>query len=150
VGYDFYFWRQSDGPQQFPSELPADYGPGNLGSLGDPDLLLKRLTSRENSSPNGHHPYECRWDTPDGGDITFTVWTPRTSTVIHPGDKPATAHQGDWINVDTRAHWRYVLQAYQYLSSLYPDLVIVDPQQATLHDARSFAAFIEQDYGEPP
>jgi hypothetical protein len=127
VGYDFCYMRLSHPPPAFPAQMPDGFGHDSLLTLGDRDRVLEQLLSRTGSRPNG--PQECWWDTPGGGSICFALWFP-----------------GEFINVDTHTHWRYVLEAYLFLLGTFPDLVIIDPQTATMHDAQSFAAFIEESY----
>lgn len=65
------------------------------------------------------------WDTPDGGGLYVRL-------------------SGECVYVDTHAGWRYVLETYQCLKTLYSDLVVIDPQKITIHDESSYSTFVRE------
>ena len=129
MGYDFGFVRLLRRPEQFPSTLPKGFGEKDLNAFGTLDDLA-RVISTAGFLRLRPDLQDFWWETPDGGSIYLGL---------------QSASMG-WINVDTHAHWRFVLVAYTRLQEQFPDLAIVDTQTSTLHDARSFSAFIDASY----
>lgn len=129
MGYDFGFMRLAVHPDHFPFNPPRDYDSPlppftNLKAIGD--LLLERKAFRPNG-PDGEVAHHYWSDTPDDGSLYVIL-------------------SENWIGVDTHAHWRYVLDLYNCIKELYPDLVIADPQSGDLHNSNSFDAFIDDSY----
>jgi hypothetical protein len=131
VGYDFSFARLATRPAAFPCKMPKDFGEKDLRAFEDVKGL-KRVVESKGFAPVRSIAMEFWWDAPDGGSINLDL---------------GTASIG-WLNVDTHTHWRFVLEVFTHLHSVYADLVIVDPQTATIYDAESFTPFIELKYTE--
>ena len=65
------------------------------------------------------------WNTPDGGQIEVNVIA-------------------DIISLRMHAHWDHAAQMFELARGLWPDLVLLDPQQDQLHDPASFRVAIER------
>jgi hypothetical protein len=128
MGYDFSFVRLAPRPEDFPFSPPQDFD-GALESLRNPLALEQQLLSggfRKDRPPfKGTQHY--RWDAPDGGSLDICI-------------------REDWINVDTHAHWKYVLKTYELLCEIEPELLILDSQSAVFYDAASYVKFVDESY----
>ena len=65
------------------------------------------------------------WNTPDGGQIEVSVIA-------------------DVVSLRMHAHWSHAAQLFELARSLWPDLVLLDPQQDLLHDPASFRVAVER------
>ena len=131
MGYDFVFARLTRLPDNFPGDLPDDFD-NNIANIGPLNAIAKLLVARRGfrpNGPNGEKEHNYWWDTPDGGSLDVLL-------------------TDDGISVDTHAHWCFVLETYECIRELHRDLVIIDPQTGTLHDTRSFEAFVHESYRE--
>ena len=96
----------------------------------DARALERHLLSREGVRLNGppiHGTQQYLWQGPDRGHLYIHI-TP------------------DVVSVDTHAHWGDVLNLYEFLVPLEPDLLIVDNQTAMLYDASSYRSFVAESY----
>ncbi len=129
MGYDFSFIVIAPRPEAFPFYLAPDFD-GCVESLRDAHALEQRLLSREgirlNGPPIGGR-QQYRWESADGGQL-----------YIHIG--------GNVVSVDTHAHWGDVLNLYEYLCHVEPELLIVDDQTAMLYDASTYRSFVAESY----
>lgn len=149
MGYDFVFKAFKVPPERYPSRA----GSGDERFVDD-DALLDKLRSLPNARAS--RAYDCKWDTPDGGSLGFDLRTTSEDMEKHweamqamfPALAGLPVPQYDWIRVDTHAHWRYVLEAFELLRPLVPNLVLGDAQTAMLYDSASFAEFIKTSYRE--
>ena len=65
------------------------------------------------------------WNTPDGGQIEVGAIA-------------------DIVSLRMHAHWGHAAQLFELARGLWPDLVLLDPQQDLLHDPASFRVAIER------
>jgi hypothetical protein len=136
VGYDFIVLRMKRPPPAFPCRPEADLANAMAGFADRPAIvaaLVAQTRCRANGTSDDGSPW-CWWDTPDGGSLDIHV-------------------MNDAINIDTHAHWQYVLEVLRCVKTIHPDAMILDPQKYLLHDDASFARFVEQAYArnrEPP
>ncbi len=127
MGYDFSFMRLFNPPEDFPFDLSneLDFQPAEFTDLkGIGDLLMKRKEFVPNGR-DGEQNFCYWWNTPDGGSIC------------------AMLHKYS-VGVDTHAHWSFVLEIYDCLIELYPDLVILDIQTGEIYDRESYGEFIQK------
>ena len=111
--------------------MSKNFGEKDLTGFDEAKALLAVIASK-GFRPVESITMEYRWDAPDGGSLNLNL---------------QSASIG-WVNVDVHAHWRFVLELFQHLRSVYRDLVIVDPQTGTMYDAESFDALIDAKYAE--
>lgn len=133
MGYDFSFMVIAPRPAAFPFYLAPDFK-GRVEPLRNTAALEQCLVSRGGFRLNGppvRGTQHYRWEGPDGGHLYVFVFE---STV----------------SVDTHAHWDDVLNLYELLCQVTPELLIVDKQTAMLYDAQSYRTFIAESYARKP
>jgi hypothetical protein len=131
MGYDFGFARLENRPETFPHKLSDDFGEKDLKGFNEVQALVSLIASR-GFHPIAIDPREFRWKAPDGGSLNLNL---RSASI-------------GWVTVDTHTHWRFVLEVFAYLYTVYSDLVIVDSQTGVAYDAETFRAFIDSNYQE--
>jgi hypothetical protein len=129
MGYDFSFVRLKPTPVSFPFEPAGDFD-GRVEAFQSQHALERQVLSsgefkRNRPSAVGIQWYG--WDTPDGGNLSVHV-------------------REDWVSIDTHAHWKYVLEVYELLHSIEPELLILDPQTSVFYDATSYRQFVDESY----
>jgi len=127
MSHDFILVRLAQPPAHFPAELPNDFGEKDTVKFNDVAPLAQTLASKLGLKRNGP-PVLGRqsywWKTNDGGSLDVGL------------DEAA-------IHVDTHAHWRFVLEMFEYLNETYPDLAILDPQTMHLHNNESYYGILK-------
>lgn len=128
MGYDFTLVRLEPRPSSFPFE-PSDLD-GSIRPLRHPDVLENGLLSHGGFRANGGHfgGRQHYWrDTPDGGSLNVCIYD-------------------NAVYVDTHSHWQYVLELYQFLCTVDPELLILDNTRVVIYDADSYRTFVEDSY----
>jgi hypothetical protein len=130
MSYDFSFLCLTPYPKEFPFSPSHDFD-GKNQVFKNTDELKKILLANgfQKSFSSSNDAQRFRWNTPDGGQLEASV-------------------RSDCINVNTYAHWRYVLDVYKTLCSVEPGLLILDDQIVIFYNATTYLEFINSSYAQ--